>query len=136
FTLAALNRKKEIDLVFVVDNSGSMAEEQAALAQGFDRVAQTYFRNPYVDVCVIIISSDRYLGRTQGAYQRERTVKGSNGIQCTSPAGSESWTASERQAHLDAFIADFKTQIQVGTWGGGIELLGKSLVTFLHDQET
>jgi hypothetical protein len=68
------------------------------------------------------------LGKFNGTYARERLVA------CTQPAGSQNWSAAQRQSHVDGIIADFKTKVNVGTRGSGMELPGKSLVSFLYNQ--
>ena len=119
---------KKIDFFIVVDNSGSMADKQTKLANGFRNFANTFYRRADLDICTRIITSDRYLGRTgANSYQRERS------IDCTKPQGSEAWTSAQMQAHIDALIADFVVKINVGTAGSGKELLMKSLVTSLYD---
>ncbi len=122
---------KKIDFFIVVDNSGSMADKQTKLANGFRNFANTFYRRADLDICTRIITSDRYLGRTgTNSYQRERS------IDCTKPQGSEAWTNAQMQAHIDALIADFVVKINVGTAGSGRELLMKSLVTSLFDLDS
>lgn len=126
----AVKTKKKIDILMLVDNSGSMGDDQAALASGFARIADVYFRNPDFDICIGIITSDRYLGRTgSGGYSRERMVG------CTNPDGSENWDPAVRTQHWNTLISDFKTKVNVGTNGSSRELAGKSLATFLFNQD-
>lgn len=134
FKIAA-DKQRKIDITFVVDNSGSMADEQDHLAEAFASVATTYFKNPNLDICIVIITSDRYLGRSNGTYSRERHVTGSDGLRCTQPEGWDQWTQMRRDEHIEAFIRDFKTQVKVGTAGSGREHLGKSLVAYLDGKE-
>ncbi len=130
FSLAANAGKVKIDLLFVVDNSGSMSDNQDALAAGFSKFGETYFKNPALDICTMIITSDRYNGRGTATYSRERKLA------CSSPAGTETETAAQRAARIAALLADFETQVRVGTSGSGRELLAKSLVAFLRGEET
>lgn len=127
---AASAKVKKIDFLFVVDNSGSMGDDQARLAQGFEKFANTFYRRADLDICTAIITTDRYLGKFNGTYARERTVA------CTQPAGSATWSEAQRQAHVDSIIADFKVKVNVGTRGSGMELPGKSLVAFLYNQNS
>ncbi len=125
---AASIEKKKIDMLFVVDNSGSMSDEQASISQGFSQVASQYFLNPNLDICLKIITSDRYLGRVRNdGYQRERTVG------CTSPDGL---SASAQASHAQNLIDQFSQSVLVGTSGSNYEMSGKSLVTFLADQNS
>jgi len=122
--------KKKIDLLMLVDNSGSMGDDQVALANGFAAIAGKYFRNPGFDICISIITSDRYLGRVgANGYERERSVG------CTNPDGSETWSQQQLSAHWDAIISDFQLKVNVGTQGSSRELVGKSLATFLYHQD-
>ncbi len=122
------NTVKKIDFLFVVDNSGSMADNQAKLAAGFETFANSFFRRDDLDICISIITSDRYLGRNNGSnYARERTVP------CTNPGAWSSLSPALKNAYIDQIIREFKTKVNVGTRGSGTELIGKSLVTYLHD---
>lgn len=124
---AATNEIKKIDFLFVIDNSGSMSDNQRKLARGFQAFANTFYRRADLDICTMIITSDRYLGKTgQREYQRERTIP------CTKPAGSEKWSPAQMHAHIDALIREFQEKVYVGTYGSGTELVGKSLVSFLY----
>jgi hypothetical protein len=128
---AATSEIKKIDFLFVVDNSGSMADNQQKLANGFEAFANTFYRRADLDICTTIITSDRYLGRTgSNGYQRVRTLP------CTKPADWSAMTNAQQTNYIDQLIAEFKTKINVGTNGSGTELVGKSLVTFLHDQNS
>ncbi|MBC7397204.1 MAG: hypothetical protein H7333_07145 [Bdellovibrionales bacterium] len=123
---AASNQVKKIDFLFVIDNSGSMADNQQKLAAGFKAFANTFYRRADLDICTMIITSDRYLGKENRGYQRERSLP------CTKPAGSDRWSTAQMQVHIDAMIADFQAKAFVGTRGSGSELLGKSVVSFLY----
>ncbi len=124
---AASNEIKKIDFLFVIDNSGSMADNQRKLAAGFKAFANTFYRRSDLDICTMIITSDRYLGKEgYRGYERERSLP------CTKPVGSEKWTSAQMQAHTDALISEFETKVYVGTRGNANELLGKSVVSFLY----
>jgi hypothetical protein len=127
---AATSQIKKIDFLFVIDNSGSMADNQRKLARAFFAFANTFYRRADLDICTMIITSDRYLGR-QGdyGYSREREIP------CTKPAGSQNWSPAQMRAHIDELIETFQQEVYVGTYGSGVELLGKSLVSFLYNQD-
>ena len=125
---AANTQIKKIDFLFVIDNSKSMSDNQRKLAQGFQAFANTFFRRSDLDICTMIITSDRYLGKENGeGYLRERSLP------CTKPAGSENWTDEQTQDHINSLISEFKQNVYVGTDGSSAELLGKSLVSFLNE---
>jgi hypothetical protein len=124
---AATNDVKKIDFLFVVDNSGSMKDNQRKLAQGFQEFANTFYRRADLDICTMIITTDRYMGKVgEREYERERTLP------CTKPQGSEKWTPAQMQTHIDSLIEEFEEKIYVGVYGSGQELPGKSLVSFLY----
>jgi len=121
------NSKKKIDFLFVVDNSGSMEDNQSKLADGFEIFANTFFRRSDLDICISIITSDRYLGRSApNDYSKERTVP------CTNAEGWGVLNEGMRNAYLNEVIRDFKNKVKVGTRGNKTELIGKSLVTYLY----
>ena len=120
---------KKIDFLFVIDNSPSMSDKQKKLEQGFETFANTFFRRADLDICTMIITSDRRDGLVgKHGYQRERSLP------CTKPAGSESWTESQMNDHINSLIEEFTNAADVGEHGDPTELLGKSLVSFLYDK--
>lgn len=122
------NRTKKIDFLFVVDNSGSMEDNQTKLANGFEAFANTFFRREDLDICVSIITTDRYLGKTDSqAKSRESTIP------CTKTPTWAMLSAPLKNVYIDQVIREFKTKINVGTRGSSLEMPGKSLVTYLHD---
>jgi hypothetical protein len=122
---------KKIDFLFVIDNSPSMSDKQKKLEQGFETFANTFFRRADLDICTMIITSDRRDGLVgKRGYQRERSVP------CTKPAGSESWSESQMNDHINSVIEEFTNAADVGEHGDPTELLGKSLVSFLYDKPT
>lgn len=127
---AASHGVKKLDFLFVVDNSGSMADNQRRLARGFRAFANTFYRRADLDICTMIITSDRYLGK-MGDYEYERERR----LPCTKPAGSQVWSADQMAKHVDSLISTFQEEIFVGTYGSGVELVGKSLVSFLFNQK-
>lgn len=129
FTLSA-PRQKKIDFLFVVDNSGSMKDNQAALAEGFRKFASTFFYRRDLNVCVAITTSDRYTGRTgSDEYARDRSVP------CTNPESWEGMTDEQVGAATDAILEEFVQKVQVGVDGASKELLGKAVVTWLRDAD-
>lgn len=130
FSIATVGTKK-IDFLFVVDNSQSMADNQAKLASGFESFARSFFKRADLDICVAIITSDRYLGRLgERGYERERLVR------CTDPQSRKQFSQAENEYFLAGLISEFKTKVKVGAKGSGAELMGKSLVTFLRNKNT
>src|SRR3990167_3017532 len=50
---------RDTDMLFVIDNSGSMKPSQDRLRASFAQFAQTYFKPEY-NVCVAVITTDLY----------------------------------------------------------------------------
>jgi len=89
----------EVDVLWVVDNSASMAEEQAALAQNFGSFFE-YLRDTGADYHIGVISTDVYSAGHQGRLQ--------GAVPFISP--------------LTPYAAEvFATNVQVGTDGKGDE---------------
>jgi hypothetical protein len=57
-TAQAVARFQPVDILFVVDNSGSMADEQEALARNFRAFIEVAARNPLNDYRIAVISTD------------------------------------------------------------------------------
>ena len=115
---------KKVDLVLVIDNSGSMATEQSEVANGLGAVASAYFAQPGLDICISVISSTRYLYASSASIGAQERNLGCS----TSNAGA---------AATSAFITSVKDSIlNLGTGGSGQEMLGKSLVSFLANKSS
>ncbi|MCM2276472.1 MAG: hypothetical protein NDJ89_00155 [Oligoflexia bacterium] len=130
FAAATVLSKKKIDMLFVVDNSGSMGDDQDRLAEGFATFASTFFQRTDLNICSAITTSDRYLARSSSS-----GVLNDRFTACTNPDGSESWGGEQRASHTQTVIQEFVTKVRVGESGNGAERPGKSLVTFLHDAD-
>jgi hypothetical protein len=134
FPLANSGTKK-IDLLFIVDDSGSMEPYQQNLANGFAAIADTYFKREDLDICVAAISSSRYLGPMMVVGGTAHSNEASS-IGCTQPAGYASWTAAQKLANSNLMISNFRTAVNFGIAGSGKELLGKSMVSFMKNVNT
>ena len=108
FTQQEGNNK--VDILWVVDNSGSMGNEQAALAQNFDFFIQDFI-NKDVDFRMAITTTDN------------RPVQ----------ASLNALTSQKLQDDQSQFITDFKDMIKVGTRGSGREQGLKSSEEFTLD---
>ncbi len=117
FDTASIQNKK-IDVVMVIDDSGSMEEEQAKVKNGLQAVASQYlshsnFVNNYLDVCVHVISSTYY----------KTSPSGQGFVGCTSNSSID----------LPNLVS---TAVNLGIGGSGQEALGKSLITYLTNKDT
>ncbi len=67
--LSAINPRRDLDLLFVIDNSGSMEEAQASLAANFPLMIKELEALPQgmPDVHIAVVSSDFGAGVTNGA---------------------------------------------------------------------
>ena len=96
---------KKLDIMWVIDNSGSMADEQASLGENFDSFI-TQFINKDVDFKMGITTTD-----TSSSKKKGKMVTGSD-TKLTSAAAA---------ANPNQFMTDFKTLVNVGTSGSGYE---------------
>jgi hypothetical protein len=96
---------KKVDIMWVIDDSGSMADEQTALGDNFDSFI-TQFINMDVDFKMGITTTDTSSDKKKG-----KMVTGSD-TKLTSAAAA---------ANPNQFMSDFKSLVQVGTGGSGYE---------------
>ncbi len=97
--------QKTVDILWVIDNSGSMQNEQANLASNFDAFINQ-FADLGVDFKMSITTTD-----TSSNYRAGRPVTGS----------LEALTSQKLAENRSKFISDFQSMIQVGTRGSGRE---------------
>lgn len=113
FTQAQEKRSK-VDILWVIDDSGSMADEQAALAYNFDAFI-TGFLNENVDFKMGITTTD---GTSRGDGKWAINYK----------------HLTREQANKDEskFLRDFKRSVQVGTRGSAKEMGLQTAKRFLE----
>jgi hypothetical protein len=99
------NENNKVDILWVVDNSGSMHDEQASLASNFDAFISS-FVNKDVDFQMAITTTDGRAG-----YSGEPVTGSIEALNYTS-----------MQADTNQFMNDFKDMIMVGTRGSGREM--------------
>jgi hypothetical protein len=99
------NETKKLDIMWVIDDSGSMADEQASLGENFDSFI-TQFINMNVDFKMGITTTD-----TSSSKKKGKMVSGSDTL----------LTSSAAAANPNKFMNDFKNLVQVGTAGSGYE---------------
>ncbi len=97
---------KKLDIMWVIDNSGSMADEQADLGANFDSFI-TQFINKNVDFKMGITTTD-----TSSNTKKGKMVTGSD-TKLTSAAAA---------ASPSTFMSDFKNLVKVGISGSGSEM--------------
>ena len=101
----AASETKKLDIMWVIDNSGSMADEQASLGANFDSFI-TQFINKNVDFKMGITTTDTSSSSKKGAM-----VVGSD-TKLTSAAAA---------ANPNKFMSDFNRLVNVGIGGSGNE---------------
>lgn len=100
----AAETTKKLDIVWVIDNSNSMADEQSALGSNFDLFIQDFITRQ-VDFQMAITTTD---------------TTGDNGGQAV--AGSQAkLTSAMAQANQTQFLSDFNSLVRVGINGSGNE---------------
>lgn len=126
-----------LDLLFVVDNSGSMAEEQANLARSFDSfIGQFADRN--LNFHIGIISTDTTPTSLSGWWTGTRSIGGGcapayqgifNGGPSTLLTKNSSYTFLTPL--IPGYVDQFKSNVQLGTCGSGAESGVLSAYNFL-----
>jgi hypothetical protein len=106
---------KKIDILWVVDNSGSMGDEQASLASNFDLFIRDFITKD-VDFKMGITTTDTTNQNGGWAVGNSLSVL----------------TSSAAQNDENAFIDNFQRLIQVGTSGSGYEKGLKASESFLN----
>lgn len=96
---------KKLDIVWVIDNSGSMKDEQDALGANFSAFIQDFITRD-IDFKMAITTTD-----TSSSYEKGRMVTGS----------AEKLNSVAAQNNPVKFMEDFKKLVQVGTSGSGYE---------------
>jgi hypothetical protein len=94
----------KLDIIWVVDNSGSMSDEQADLSENFDLFIQDFITKK-VDFKMAITTTDP-----------STNVKG-----LMVPGSDTKLTYQVAQSNQSQFISDFKSLIKVGIKGSGNE---------------
>ncbi len=142
FSTGALSARVSIggpvDILFVVDNSGSMADEQVRLAQGFERFVDAMPDDSDYRIAVVTTDQNNELEQT-GQRQFEHSpewpyeILGTAQAQCTPEEGTSRACFRGRvdSKIVDSLTMDVKTQVdvfaenvQVGTCGNGSEEQG------------
>jgi hypothetical protein len=95
---------RKLDILWVIDNSGSMADDQTALGQNFDAFIGEFIQRD-VDFKMAITTTDPRSGR-QGVM-----ISGSD----------TKLTSSKAKSNPSQFMNDFKNLVKVGTSGSGNE---------------
>ena len=97
--------RSKLDVLWVIDNSGSMADEQAAIAYNFDVFIRDFIQED-IDFKMAITTTD-----TSSSSRAGKEVYGS----------MQALTSANAQSNEAQFLDDFASMIQVGTSGSGIE---------------
>lgn len=98
-------QQSKLDILWIIDNSGSMADEQDALGTNFDAFINEFI-DTNVDFKMAITTTD-----TSSSSKKGKMVYGSD----------TKLTAAKAQANPDQFKADFRSLVKVGTSGSGYE---------------
>lgn len=126
---------KNVDILFLVDNSGSMAEEQASLRANFSRfmgVLETIeggLPNIHVGVVTSSLGQSATDGVGSASFGTACAGKGDDGVMRSAPSLfsgqfiiDEEGTGGTRNRNYSGTLADaFSTIANVGTMGCGIE---------------
>ncbi|MBY0518790.1 MAG: VWA domain-containing protein [Bacteriovoracaceae bacterium] len=110
--------QKKLDIVWVIDNSGSMGDEQASLATNFDLFIRDFITKN-VDFKMGITTTDTTNSGGGQAYGNSLSVL----------------TSAAAQANENQFFSDFQRLVQVGTRGSGNEKGLMASESFLNRYE-
>lgn len=102
---------RKLDVIFVVDNSGSMGNEQADLAVKFPAFINRFINRGY-DFRIGVTTTDAYLPSSPNFFQ-------GNGSTMRVIEGSPE--TLDTQAKKDEIISNFSANVKVGTSGSGTE---------------
>jgi hypothetical protein len=101
----ASSQTKKLDIMWIIDNSGSMADEQTALGTNFSAFIDEFISKD-VDFKMAITTTD-----TSSSDRKGRMVTGSD----------TKLTSTKAMADENQFKADFRSLVRVGTNGSGYE---------------
>lgn len=107
------SRNGDVDILWVIDNSGSMADNQDSLARNF-----TNFIGPFIDRKI-----DFKMGIT--------TTDGTINYNGRMVGDANKLTSSAAIANKNLFISNFQNWVRVGTMGSGVEQGLKTASSFL-----
>lgn len=101
----AASQTKKLDIVWIIDNSGSMSDEQQALGTNFSAFIDEFITKD-VNFKMAITTTD-----TSSSSLKGKMVYGSD----------TKLTSAKAQADEDQFKSDFRKLVKVGTSGSGYE---------------
>jgi hypothetical protein len=96
---------KKLDIVWIIDNSGSMSDEQSALGTNFSAFINDFITKD-VDFKMAITTTD-----TSSSSKKGKMVTGSD----------TKLTSARAKANENQFKSDFRSLVKVGTSGSGAE---------------
>ncbi len=125
---------RAIDILFVIDNSGSMAEEQKNLARSFDAFIQD-MKKVDLDFQIGVMSTDATrpldgaeevlpLGLSPWSHSAYQSLENLGSGSLLAPRGNDK-VLSRRSSHL---VSQFKNNVNLGTEGSGREMAIQSLI--------
>ncbi|MCB9060915.1 MAG: VWA domain-containing protein [Halobacteriovoraceae bacterium] len=123
FLMSSQEIKSKFDILWVIDNSGSMADNQERLAQNFQILAK-YFVDSDIDFKMAITTTSMSCSKCEELKQDGNQVN---------PIGS--LTLAKAKENKDQFVSDFQQYISVGTNGSGSEQALKTMNRFLDKQK-
>ncbi len=141
----------KIDILWVIDNSGSMGDDQNRLTAAFGEFSQSYLANGKLDIRTAVITTDTYLGGT-GTRPTNYSFLSSgchDGIRppCTGadprsgkPILSTRYSDGSVPSASDVgffqdLVSAFSLNAKPGTRGDGNESATASIISFLRNNE-
>lgn len=110
---------RALDILWIIDNSGSMENDQDQLGENFNLFIQDFVNNKN-DFQMAITTTDTSSTKKRGRMVQDSDLK---------------LTSLEAQRNPDQFIADFQNLIKVGTSGSGTERGLEAMKGFIERYE-
>jgi hypothetical protein len=129
---------KKVDLLFVIDNSGSMADEQSNLVSSFPDLING-MRTTLSDTMgynVGIISSDTYIGDFSCPLQDGNLITQTSGVDSSNSVCGPFSSGKRYMTEADDLETQFACAAQIGTSGDGNERPMSALVAALSPSLT
>lgn len=134
-----------VDILWVIDNSASMAPSQAKLKAGLSAFARTYFKGE-TDIQLAVITTDAFIANPLWEKYLATPITGRTDTPRTIAPAHPEWTADyaklstralmkTKSSSLSALTREFESRVSVGTKGIYEEHGFDSVEQFLVDNE-
>jgi len=134
-----------VDILWVIDNSASMAPSQAKLKAGLSAFARTYFKGS-TDIQLAVITTDAFIANPLWEKYLDTPIAGRKDTPRTIAPAHPEWTADyaklsdralmkTKSSSISALTREFESRVSVGTKGIYEEHGFDSVEQFMVDNE-